>query len=96
MKHAGGPALDALEPLLARLRDMGRLQERRRGVFYLNSRPFLHFHEDPSGLYADIRDPDKRDFERLRADGDADRVAVVARVAATLSAAPIKRKNIQR
>jgi hypothetical protein len=24
-------------------------------MFYFKSKPFLHFHEDPSGIYADVR-----------------------------------------
>lgn len=68
MKHAGPAALDELEPLLARLRDLPRLTEKSRGVFYRGSKAFVHFHEDPSGLYADVR----------RADGDFDRILVDA------------------
>jgi hypothetical protein len=81
MKHAGPAALDALEPLLARLRAIDGLKERTRGVFYLKSRAYLHFHEDPSGLWADIRDPGAGDFDRLRAD---DHDGLMARVEASL------------
>ena len=65
MKHAGSAALDSLEPLLERLRAITALKERSRGVFYLKSRAFLHFHEDPTGLYADIRATDRDDFDRI-------------------------------
>jgi hypothetical protein len=71
MKHATPAALDQLEPLLAELRTLG-LTEKSRGVFYRRSRAFLHFHEDPKGLFADIRDPSGADFERVdvtQADG---------------------------
>ncbi len=85
MKHAGPIALDALEPLLRRLRTLPGLKEKTRGVFYLKSRAFLHFHEDPTGLYADIRAPGDSDFERLSADGEAAACAIVARVEAALS-----------
>ena len=64
MRHARPAALDGLEPLLARLREIGPLKEKGRGVFYLRSRAFLHFHEDPAGLFADLRDADG-DFTRL-------------------------------
>ena len=30
--------------------------EKKRGVFYFKSRAFLHFHEDPKGMFADIRE----------------------------------------
>ena len=64
MKHATQTALDQLEPLLAELRTLG-LVEKSRGVFYRRSRAFLHFHEDPKGLFADIRDEAGFDFERI-------------------------------
>ena len=54
MKHAGGDALDRLEPLLAQIRRLPKLKERKRGLFYLNGRSLLHFHEDPAGLFADL------------------------------------------
>lgn len=62
MKHAGGAALDELEPLLDALRQLDVLSERKRGNFVYRSRAFLHFHEDPAGLFADVRLGD--DFER--------------------------------
>ena len=65
MRHARGEALDELEPLLARIRALPGLTERTRGIFYRKSRAFLHFHEDPAGLFADIRGADDGDFERL-------------------------------
>jgi hypothetical protein len=55
MKHAGATALDALEDLLAAIRAREGISERSRGVFYRKGRAWLHFHEDPSGLYADLR-----------------------------------------
>jgi hypothetical protein len=65
VKHAGPRALDALEPLLAALRALPGLKERTRGVFYWKSKAFLHFHEDPKGLFADLRDAAGKDFDRL-------------------------------
>lgn len=43
------------KPLLAKLRDIDGLRERKRGIFYRGATAFLHFHEDPSGLYADLK-----------------------------------------
>jgi hypothetical protein len=54
MKHAGQAALDQLEPLLTKIREFAGLKEKSRGVFYYKSKPFLHFHEDPAGLFADL------------------------------------------
>lgn len=65
MKHAGEIALDQLEPLLARVRALPGLTEKKRGVFYRKSRAFLHFHEDPKGLFGDVRAADDKDFDRF-------------------------------
>jgi len=80
MKHAGPEALDRLEPLIARVRDLPGLTEKARGTFYRKSRAFLHFHQDPKGLFADIRVASE-DFERIDvtdADG-ADRLIELAK-----------------
>ena len=63
MKHAGADALDRLAELLAAIRRLGVLTERSRGVFYQKSRAVLHFHEDPAGLFADLRTTG--DFDRF-------------------------------
>jgi hypothetical protein len=73
MKHAGREALDALEPLLAQLREAPGLIERSRGVFYIRGKAALHFHEDPKGLFADVRVAGAADFERIDVSGEAGR-----------------------
>jgi hypothetical protein len=78
MRHARAEALDQLEPLLAQLRLVPGLIEKGRGVFYRKSRAFLHFHEDPSGLYADVRFG--ADFERVRVESEAERHALMSRI----------------
>ena len=83
MKHAGAAALARLEPLLDKLRTRPLLREKSRGTFYLTSRAFLHFHEDPSGLFADVRLGD--DFTRLPATSKAEQSELLARVDAHLS-----------
>ena len=84
MKHAGEIALDQLEPLLARVRALPGLTERTRGVFYRKSRAFLHFHEDPKGLFGDVRAADDKDFDRfdVTTGGDALIAAAHARLRA--------------
>jgi hypothetical protein len=64
VKHVSPAGLKELDDLLRELRDVDGLTEKKRGVFYRGSRAFLHFHEDPSGLYADVRI--HVEFERLR------------------------------
>ena len=55
MKHAGAAALEQLKKLLNEIRSVPGLKERKPGVFYRKSSGFLHFHEDPQGLFADLR-----------------------------------------
>jgi hypothetical protein len=79
LRHARDEDLDRLEPLLAALRTLPGLVEKKRGTFYRKSRAFLHFHEDPKGLFADIRDASGQDFERIEVTDEAGRAALVAR-----------------
>jgi hypothetical protein len=76
MKHAGSDALDGLEPLLREIRLMPGLVEKSRGVFYRKSQAFLHFHEDPSGMHADVRTGEE--FERYRAETATEQLALLA------------------
>lgn len=55
LKHATGNALDRLEDLLKEIRQISNLKEKQRGIFYFKSTAFLHFHEDPAGLFADLK-----------------------------------------
>jgi hypothetical protein len=54
MKHASGEALRGLTDLLDQIRLKGGLKEKKPGIFYRKSKAFLHFHEDPAGLFADL------------------------------------------
>ena len=78
MRHATSNALDKLEPLLVELRFVPGLVEKSRGVFYRKSKAFLHFHEDPSGLHADVLFGEE--FERVRVETDAERDALLSRI----------------
>ena len=66
MKHAGRQTLAALEPLLQNLRQQASLVERTPGSFYRKSKAYLHFHEDLSGTYADVK-LNSTKFTRVRA-----------------------------
>lgn len=90
MKHATAAALDRLEPVLEELRRLDGLKEKSRGVFYRASKAFLHFHEDPAGLFADVRNAGG-DFDRYRVETDAERAAFVAAVGALIGSIPIRR-----
>ena len=63
VRHARDEALDQLETLLVELRSIAGLREKSRGTFYRGSKAFLHFHEDPAGLFADVKVGER--FERL-------------------------------
>jgi hypothetical protein len=78
VRHAGDGDLDELDGLLAQLRRLRALREKKRGTFYRGARAFLHFHADPSGLFADVRFED--DFERVRVTTRDEQRRFVARV----------------
>jgi len=46
--------------------------ERTPGCFYLGSKAYLHFHEDPLGIFADVKLNDEK-FERFRVSTKAER-----------------------
>ena len=89
MKHAGPDSLARLAPLLDRVRDLGRLTERKPGTFYLRSSAFLHFHEDPAGLFADLK-ADGKAFTRLPVNSAKEQDALVALATRTLTSADAK------
>lgn len=53
--HATHEALDALEELLAWIRQRPWLTERKRGIFYRKSASWLHFHGKPGAICADLK-----------------------------------------
>ena len=79
MKHAGPEALDTLADLLDEIRLYEGLREPKRGSFYFRSSGFLHFHEDPAGMFADLKVDG--DYQRFRVNTAAERRALVQRVA---------------
>ena len=82
MRHVSAAGLDELEDLLLELRRVDGLTEKKRGVFYRGSRAFLHFHEDPTGLYADVRID--AEFERMRVKTTAERKRLLSAVRAAV------------
>jgi hypothetical protein len=56
------------------------LRETTRGVFYAKGRAVLHFHEDPAGLFADLRPLGATDFERIKVDDEVGQAALLARL----------------
>lgn len=47
--------LETLAPLLRVLRGNPILEEVRPTAFHLDAQDFIHFHEEPEGLFADVR-----------------------------------------
>ncbi len=83
MKHADDGTLDRVEVLLAELRTLAGLKEKKRGVFYRKSRAFLHFHADGPDVYADVRLTGPG-FERFRVSSGAERKRLLAAIRAQL------------
>lgn len=78
MRHAGPDALDQIDDLLAKLRRHAELSERKRGTFYRKSSAFLHFHEDPAGMFADLKIGGE--FQRFRVSTRAEQAAFLREV----------------
>lgn len=86
MKHAGRMTLDLLEPFFAELRQRHpELREKANGSFYVKSKGYLHFHEDPAGIFADVK-LDLVEFARFRATTEREQRALLARIDRSLSA----------
>jgi hypothetical protein len=85
VRHATPAALDQLEALLMELRRLGLLHEKKRGIFYRGSKAFLHFHEDPAGLFADVK-LDVDGFTRRRVTTEPERRRLLSAVRRALSA----------
>jgi hypothetical protein len=83
MKHAGPEGIARLAPLLAELRKLAPLRERKPGTFYRGSSAFLHFHEDAAGDFADVKIAG--DWHRSRAVTASERAALLRRVRALLA-----------
>ena len=55
MKHATPATLRQIDGLLSQLRTLPGLKEKAAGTFYRGGAAFLHFHEDPAGIFADMK-----------------------------------------
>jgi hypothetical protein len=56
MKHADHNTLAQLSPLLEQIRcRVPPLKEKGEGKFYFKSTALLHFHDDPTGIFADLK-----------------------------------------
>lgn len=78
MRHATQKDLDQLEALLAGLRRLPQLRERRRGYFSRGDRAFLHCHEDAGDYCVDVK-LDSR-FQRMKVTSRANQAHFLTRV----------------
>jgi hypothetical protein len=82
VRHATEADLDQIEAMLAELRKLPHLRERKAGNFWRGSRAFVHFHEDAGDLYADVRLDLK--FERLKVTTADEQARFLSRVRESL------------
>ena len=79
MKHAGDETLRLLASLLASLRQLPGMTERKPGIFYVKSKAYLHFHEDAAGLFADVK-LSENEFDRFPVNTKQERELLLALV----------------
>lgn len=82
MRHATQDDLDRVGELLAELRELPQLRERKPGSFSRGSRAFLHFHEDAGDLYVDVRLAEK--FQRMKVTDRHEQAEFLSQVRAAL------------
>jgi hypothetical protein len=92
MKHAGPATLKLLDDLLGEIRKHPELRERTPGSFYFKSKGYLHFHEDPAGIFADVK-LDFADFTRLRATTAAEQRSLLKQIDRSLAASQTAAKR---
>jgi hypothetical protein len=85
LRHATPQTLETITDLLIQLRGIDGIAEKRAGAFSRGSRAFLHFHDDPTGTYADVRLGN--DFERFRVTTKREKQALVSRIRTELKQA---------
>jgi hypothetical protein len=84
MRHAGVDTLEQLSELLEELRQRTLLKEKSPGIFYLKSKAFLHFHDDPFGIFADVK-LDQQNYSRHRVSTRAERTSLLKKVDRSLA-----------
>jgi len=83
MKHASAQTLQRLSDLLDQIRLRQGLKEKKLGIFYRKSKSFLHFHEDPAGVFADLSVNES--FDRYPVNTAQQRKALLAALDRTLA-----------
>ena len=78
MKHASNQSLSPIKSFLNTIRKFKELKEKKLGIFYKDSIAFLHFHEDPKGLFADLKIANK--WKRFRVNTQAEQTILLKRI----------------
>jgi hypothetical protein len=86
--------LDRIAPLLEALRAQPALREVRPTVFQLNGRDFLHFHDEPEGIFADVRLT--KGFVRLPVSSHSEQLELLERIDHNLSSLDAHVRDRQR
>lgn len=88
--HATESTLLRYPSLLTTLRSMDGLSEQRPGRFYRKAEAFLHFHEDSSGLYCDLRTDSDGEFVRMHVESSTQQAQLLELVTRALLT-PVRR-----
>ena len=91
MKQA---ALEQIAPLLDVLRANPALREVRPTAFHLDGRDFVHFHDEPGGVVADVRLT--RGVVRMRVSTDPEQAELLERIDECLSTLDSRVRDRQR
>jgi hypothetical protein len=75
--RASDADLDGIEDVLAALRALPGVTEKKRGVFYRGRDAFVHFHAEDGAIYADAKITPGKGFERFSLDRATARDAFV-------------------
>ena len=86
--HADAVTLSKLAAFLKDLRQRTILREKSPGIFYLKSSAFLHFHDDPAGIFADVK-LDSANYSRHRVSTRSEQRALLKRIDQSLGLAQL-------
>jgi hypothetical protein len=84
VKHADPATLELIGALLEEVHKRPLLREKSPGSFYLKSKAYLHFHEDPAGIFADVK-LNLAEFTRIRATTSREQRALLAAIDRSLA-----------
>jgi hypothetical protein len=80
VKHLGREAWAKIDPFLEQLRAVPGLKNpKSRANFHYKSKAFLHFHDDPEGLFVDVK-LDGKNWTRMNATTAAGKKQILAAV----------------